>query len=125
MNSLVVIARTVLPISYTGKLYLIQELQKYGADTNRIPDPCLKELTAAIIKTSKALAYLKKCSWKILAGDHIESAAGIISCLLKGKYLHMGSPYVEILARYGLVRPEWCLDQVYQRRRRGSGPDCL
>jgi hypothetical protein len=98
----------VLPIRYSGKLYLVRELQKGGANTSIIPESCLRELTDEAIRQCKEQSRFEGRSWRASITHHIEQIAFLITCRLAGDDLYMSAmswpdPFVDILRKHGLL----------------------
>jgi hypothetical protein len=98
----------VLPIRYTGKLYLVRELQKEGVQTHNLSESCLQELTNEIIRQCKEQAEFEHRNWRSVITQHIEQVAFLIACRLQGDHVYLSAmswpvPFVNILTRHGLL----------------------
>jgi hypothetical protein len=104
---LAVITGIVVPVQYSGKLYLVRELQKYGANTSTIPEVCLRELTDEAIRQCKDQAKFEGRNWRTNFTLYIEQIAFLIACRLSGDAIYLSAmtwpvPFVNILRKYGL-----------------------
>jgi hypothetical protein len=102
------LAGALMPVRYTGKLYLIRELQKEGVDTSIIPESCLQELTDEAIRRCKDQSSFEGRNWRSAITQHLEQIAFLIACRLQGDDLYMSAmswpkPFVDILRKYSLV----------------------
>jgi hypothetical protein len=102
---LTVIVGAVLPVRYTGKLYLVRELQKFGVDTARIPEACLRELTDEVVSLCKLESKIRRRSWRGVITDRIEGTAFLIARCLAGdkEYLSEADWFTDILRKYRLL----------------------
>jgi len=61
---LAAISGILLPVHYSGKLYLVRELQKCGVDTSTLPEACLRDLTDQIIYQCKEQGRFEGHNWR-------------------------------------------------------------
>jgi hypothetical protein len=99
----------LMPVRYTGKLYLVRELQGCGVDTSRLSETCLRELTDEAIRQCKEQCRFEGRSWRGAITQHIEQVAFLIGCRLSGdnaflSALSWPTPFIDILSRHGLLR---------------------
>ena len=96
----------VMPVSYSGKLYLVRELQKCGVDTSPFPEQCLQRLTASIVSLCKWTSKIRGVPWRAELTGHIEGTALLIANHLDGDdpLLTLPETYLDILRDYGLMR---------------------
>jgi hypothetical protein len=89
---LTLIMGAVLPVRYSGKLYIVRELQKCGMNTSIIPEACLQDLTDEAIRNCKEQSRFEGRSWRATITQHIEQIAILITCRLGGdKRLYVGN----------------------------------
>jgi hypothetical protein len=105
---LAAIFRAVLPVRYSGKLYLVRELQKCGMNTSIIPEACLRDLTDQAIRQCKEQSSFEGRGWRSTITQHIEQIAFLIACRLGGDNIYMSAmrwpdPFVDILRKHGLL----------------------
>jgi hypothetical protein len=98
----------LVPVRYTGKLYLVRELQGCGVDTSRLSETCLRELTDEAIRQCKEQCNFEGRSWRGAITQHIEQVAFLIGCRLSGDNAYLSAltwptPFTEILSRHGLL----------------------
>lgn len=96
----------VMPIGYSGKLYLVRELQRFGVDTSPFPEPCLQRLADSIISTCKFISKLRGRAWRSEITGAIEGAALLIANHISGDDPSLPLPecYLDILRDHGLAR---------------------
>jgi hypothetical protein len=97
----------VLPVRYSGKLYLVRELQKYRTNTSTIPEACLRDLTDEAIRQCKEQSGFEDRSWRGTITQHIDQIAFLITCRLSGDNMYMSAmswpaPFVDILHKHGM-----------------------
>lgn len=103
-----VILGKALPIRYSGKLYLVRELQKCGMNTSIIPEACLRELTVEAIRQCKEQSRFESRRWQGAITQYIEQIAFLITCRLGGDDVYMSamswpSQFVDILRKHGVI----------------------
>jgi hypothetical protein len=82
------VLENVLPVSWTGPLYIERELSALGIRPGVVPTECLRQLVDRDIKTAKVLAtLLKKKNWR---GElQLENTVTSTYAILAGK----GDPF--------------------------------
>ena len=98
----------LMPVRYSGKLYLVRELQRQGVDTSRFTEACLQQLTDEIILGCKVQAEFERYDWRAAIPTNTEQVAVLISSRVCGDTLYMSAvkwpiPYELILDRHGLL----------------------
>jgi hypothetical protein len=99
------------PIRITSRLYLIDQLRRFGADVNKIPEPCLQELADEIVRTTKSIAAMSHCGWREIITDQVEGSAVNLSRILDGSFyndpisLEYKEHFAKILDKYNVRYP--------------------
>jgi hypothetical protein len=98
----------VLPVRFSGKLYLVREFQKCGMNNAVIPEACLRDLTNEAIRQCKEQSRFEGHSWRGNITQHISQIAFLIACRLQGDDIYMSAmswpaPFVDILRKHGLL----------------------
>ena len=102
------IARPLLPVRLTCRLYLADRLARLGVDVRRIPMPCMQELAGDVIATTKSIARLSGQAWREIINDRLADEARDIAMVLKGTYEYggitseYGNRIRSILRKYGV-----------------------
>jgi hypothetical protein len=78
------VLENVLPVRWTGPLYIERELRALGITPGVVPKECIRQLVDQDIKTAKVLAtLLKKMSWR---GElHLENTVASTYAILAGE----------------------------------------
>jgi hypothetical protein len=74
-----------VPIQTSSRIYLAQQLGRYGIETGRIPEACMQELADYAVSTAKSLASFKGESWRAGITDSLDGHAGNIAEILSGE----------------------------------------
>ena len=103
----------LLPISYSGNLYLRHELTGHGVDVSRLSSPCVAELTSEIVSVAKIVSEASGKNWRQDITNNIENAALIVAIRLNVcdaplfiREIANGSladDYVAILRKHGVM----------------------
>lgn len=85
------IARPLLPVRLTSRLYLADRLAGFGVDVRRIPTPCMQELANDVITAAKKMATLSGQRWREVITDRLAAEARDIAMVMNGTYDYGGT----------------------------------
>jgi hypothetical protein len=74
----------IVPLRWTGRLYLVQQLQENGIDTARLPKACLQELADDVIVRAREDARIWHANVRAQVVQFTEGWAILIAQVLKG-----------------------------------------
>ncbi|HXV00797.1 MAG TPA: hypothetical protein VG166_09880 [Caulobacteraceae bacterium] len=95
----------MMPVSYSGKLYLVRELQRFGVDTSAFPEQCLRRLTETVVAQCKFMSKIRRRPWRAELTSSFEGTALLIAYHLSGdrKDFSLPDTYADILSDYGIA----------------------
>ena len=86
----------LLPIRYTGRLYLLDQLRRNGVGEGRLPPSVIEATLDRTFAAARRVAVIKRTWWRTLVAEYLSVDAMLIGYVLNSRV--RAEPWLEELA---------------------------